>query len=80
MDFALNEEQSRWQNEARHFAKEVLLPASLKRDQIDIDVRLAGNNLLPSFDFSAETNRDFGSAILRVGIGHHRRPLPNDAR
>ena len=34
MDFALNEEQSRWQNEARHFAKEVLLPASLKRDQI----------------------------------------------
>ena len=22
MDFALNEEQSRWQNEARHFAKE----------------------------------------------------------
>ena len=24
MDFALNEEQSRWQNEARHFAKEVL--------------------------------------------------------
>ena len=35
MDFALNEEQSRWQNEARHFAKEVLLPASLKRDQIE---------------------------------------------
>ena len=35
MDFSLNEEQSRWQNEARHFAKEVLLPASLKRDQIE---------------------------------------------
>ena len=35
MDFALNEEQARWQNEARHFAKEVLLPASLKRDQIE---------------------------------------------
>ena len=35
MDFALNEEQSRWKNEAQHFAKEVLLPASLKRDQIE---------------------------------------------
>jgi alkylation response protein AidB-like acyl-CoA dehydrogenase len=34
MDFALNEEQRRWQNEARHFAREVLLPNSLKRDQI----------------------------------------------
>jgi acyl-CoA dehydrogenase len=35
MDFSLNEEQRRWQDEARHFAKEVLLPASLKRDQIE---------------------------------------------
>ena len=35
MDFTLNEEQSRWKNEAQHFAKEVLLPASLKRDQIE---------------------------------------------
>jgi alkylation response protein AidB-like acyl-CoA dehydrogenase len=35
MDFSLNEEQRRWQNEARHFAREVLLPASLKRDQIE---------------------------------------------
>lgn len=35
MDFALNEEQRRWQDEARHFAKEVLLPASLRRDQLE---------------------------------------------
>ena len=35
MDFSLNEEQRRWQNEARHFAQEVLLPNSLKRDQIE---------------------------------------------
>ena len=35
MDFALNETQSHWQKEARHFAQEVLLPASLKRDQIE---------------------------------------------
>ncbi len=35
MDFSLNEEQRRWQDEARHFAKDVLLPASLKRDQIE---------------------------------------------
>ena len=35
MDFALNETQSHWRKEARHFAKEVLLPASLKRDQIE---------------------------------------------
>ena len=35
MDFSLNEEQRRWQNEARHFAKEVLLPNSLNRDQIE---------------------------------------------
>jgi acyl-CoA dehydrogenase len=52
MDFALNEEQRRWQNEARHFAKEVLLPASLKRDQIeggfepwDWDIIKAGSKL-----------------------------------
>jgi acyl-CoA dehydrogenase len=35
MDFALNETQRHWQTEARHFAREVLLPASLKRDQIE---------------------------------------------
>jgi acyl-CoA dehydrogenase len=35
MDFSLNEEQRRWQDEARHFAKDVLRPASLKRDQIE---------------------------------------------
>jgi len=52
MDFALNEEQSRWKNEARHFAREVLLPASLKRDQIeggrepwDWDIIKAGSKL-----------------------------------
>jgi len=52
MDFSLNEEQRRWQNEARHFAKEVLLPASLKRDQIeggfepwDWDIIKAGSKL-----------------------------------
>ena len=35
MDFALNEEQRGWQNEARKFAEEELRPASLKRDQIE---------------------------------------------
>jgi alkylation response protein AidB-like acyl-CoA dehydrogenase len=52
MDFALNETQRHWQTEARHFAKEVLLPASLKRDQIeggrepwDWDIIKAGSKL-----------------------------------
>ena len=52
MDFALNEEQRRWQDEARHFANEVLLPASLKHDQIqggfepwDWDIITAGSKL-----------------------------------
>jgi alkylation response protein AidB-like acyl-CoA dehydrogenase len=52
MDFALNETQRHWQTEARHFAKEVLLPASLKHDQIeggrepwDWDIIKAGSKL-----------------------------------
>src|SRR5438067_11716893 len=35
MDFALNEEQRTWQMEAREFAREVIRPASLVRDQIE---------------------------------------------
>ena len=35
MDFALNEEQRGWQDEARKFAEDELRPNSLKRDQIE---------------------------------------------
>jgi acyl-CoA dehydrogenase len=35
MDFSLNEEQRHWQQEARNFARDVLRPASVKRDQIE---------------------------------------------
>ena len=35
MDFALNEEQRGWQDEARRFAEDELRPNSLKRDQIE---------------------------------------------
>ena len=35
MDFSLNEERRGWQMKAREFAREVLRPASLKRDQIE---------------------------------------------
>jgi alkylation response protein AidB-like acyl-CoA dehydrogenase len=52
MDFSLNEEQRRWLDEAQHFAQEVLLPNSLKRDQIegafepwDWDIIKAGSRL-----------------------------------
>ena len=41
----------------------------LKRDQADVDLRLAGNGRLPSLDFSVETNRDFGVAIKGAGSG-----------
>jgi len=40
-----------------------------KRDQLDVDVRLAANNRLPSLDFSVEANRDFGTAIKGAGPG-----------
>ncbi len=35
MDFALNEEQRGWQDEARKFAEDEIRPISLKRDQIE---------------------------------------------
>ncbi len=41
----------------------------LKRDQVEVDLRLASNNRLPSLHFSVETNRDFGSAIKGAGSG-----------
>ena len=41
----------------------------LKRDQVEVDLRLATNNRLPSLDFSVETNRDFGSAVKGAGSG-----------
>jgi acyl-CoA dehydrogenase len=52
MDFSLNEVQRSWQMRAREFAREVLRPASLKRDQIegptgpwDWDIIKAGSKL-----------------------------------
>ncbi len=41
----------------------------LKRDQLEVDLRLAANNRLPSLDFSVEANRDFGAAIKGAGPG-----------
>ena len=35
MDFSFNEEQRTWQREAREFAREEILPISLKRDQLE---------------------------------------------
>ena len=35
MDFSLNEEQRGWQRKAREFAREVLRPRSLERDQVE---------------------------------------------
>lgn len=41
----------------------------LKRDQAEVDLRLAATNRLPSLDFSVETNRDFGTALKGAGSG-----------
>jgi acyl-CoA dehydrogenase len=52
MDFSLNEEQRGWQLKAREFAREVLQPRSLERDQVeggfgpwDWDIIKAGSKL-----------------------------------